>query len=209
MLRFRAAGWGKSMFKMMMVALVVAAPTVAFGTPIPQAEARPVEAHDSASVPFAQARSRPASTARHRGVGPSQPARPLCAGVPRLVLADDFDRRFTAANLAQLRRNFERAYCTRTAYFNAQGVANVADFDVGPVVYLLNRPDANQLAFLIVDPRRQPDEAVDVRRHNSLENHFVSRDGAISIPSIPDIQEAMFCVVSDWSELESGRCLLD
>ena len=159
------------------------------------------------SVPAMQAQS-PASTTD----APPSTARantPPCAGIPQLVLPDDFDPRFEARYFAETRRNFETAFCTRTAFFDAQGVALVDDSDQLPTLHLLNEPLANQISISFTGPPPPAGEALEAGRFNQLSYYYVDEQGTAHVPEVEEIHYALFCAVVDWNLLEEGGCLPD
>lgn len=145
------------------------------------------------AAPRAQGTARPAA----------QQAAP-CRGVPRLALSRQIDRAF-APHLGALQRVFAQAYCTHTAYFRAQGLGRIPNFQSRPVIYLVNMPEANQLGFYTGDINNDRDNPV----LDLMEFRFINSDGRIELPSVQEIQEAMFCKAVDWSLLSDGRCLPD
>jgi hypothetical protein len=148
---------------------------------------------------------------------PAQPAKKAaatgCAPAPELALSQDFgDPRelFQADDskpFAELRKNFAAAYAKACASGLLRGHALVERGVPHPrTIYVINAPDSNVASFYRqAKDATNPDDMV-------LEYHFLTRDGTAQVPSVGDLDEAIYCAVhgaSEKEEEESGRCLAD
>ena len=137
-----------------------------------------------------------------------------CAPEPKLALARDFaDPRKAFAPDApafrEMQAHFDAAYRKACASGVLRGHPLMDPKAAQPdTLFLKNAPDANDAAFYRDGEENGP--AAD--RVMVLEYFFLTADGATHVPSVDDINEAIFCSAQGASEQEqeeSGRCLVD
>ena len=134
---------------------------------------------------------------------PSVPPNAACAPPP-VVGTGALGRHEQAAD--QILKNFNTAY--RQACFKGvmhdQPLISPGSVPAGRL-FLKNAPDANDASIYNEGEEGAPGRMV-------LEYPFIADDGAVSVPSADDLEEAIFCAVQGATAAEQekeGRCLPD
>src|SRR6185503_7319397 len=120
-----------------------------------------------------------------------------CAPAPAIALLPDFtdpDHVFTAgsASFRATAANFAAAYARacRSGLLRGRRAIGAGAADRSRL-FLLNAPDANVASIYV----RGADDGPAAARRPVLEYYFVTGDGAVHVPSIEDLHEAIFCHV--------------
>lgn len=134
-----------------------------------------------------------------------------CAPPPVLILSPGFedpDKKFGSHDLGSTRSNFAAAYQKSCQNGLLRGEALMdAKSSVPSQLFLLNAPDANKVSIGPSGDENKPG----MPRRMVLEYYYVTDEGT-HVPSVDDIEEAIFCHVKGATpkeQEETGRCLPD
>jgi hypothetical protein len=139
-------------------------------------------------------------------------AKATCAPAPTLALSQDFaDPRdefgVDSKPFKQLEANFAAAYgkaCDSGVLAREPLIPK--DVPHPGMLFLTGAPESNEVS--IYRETDQSDQPGDM----TLEYYFIAQDGSLHVPSVADLNEAIYCAVQGASEQEedaSGRCLVD
>jgi hypothetical protein len=120
---------------------------------------------------------------------------PHCAPVDLALAEKRMPPTFRGKPFRETSANFAKAYAKACA----QGLLKTKPLAMSGRLFLVNAPDANVASIYSLDGR------------TVLEFSFVA-GGKVNVPSVGDLQEAIYCAVhgaSATEQEESGRCLPD